>query len=272
MGMSLAAWKTPGAERKRLMAMADELRRQAAHIAAAEYRWLRLLAEFDEAGGWVDEGVRSCAAWLSWAVGMSPEVAREKVRVARALTTLPKVSAAYEQGRISYSKVRAITRVANPLNEELLVTYAQSATAAQLEVVLRGYRRSTGAEDAREAGKQIERRWARHWVDEDGNIRISACLPPDSGAVVVAQMERLAENGGEDNALPPAPDDARASAETAERGRGDAPLIQKRWDAPPPSEVRRADALLMMAESAAAHGPKAMIGAGNTPGGLARHR
>ena len=114
--MALGPWKArrePDWQR-RIDAMTDELRRQSAHMAAAEYRWLRLLGEFDEAEGWASGGARSTAAWLSWACGIGPAAAREKVRVARALPALPQVCAAFAAGRLSYSKVRAITRVATP--------------------------------------------------------------------------------------------------------------------------------------------------------------
>ncbi|HVM20068.1 MAG TPA: DUF222 domain-containing protein, partial [Egibacteraceae bacterium] len=177
---------------RRIDEMADELRRHSAHMAAAEYRWLRLLGEFDEAEGWAGAGARSCAAWLSWACGVGPAAAREKVRVARALPTLPKLCASFRAGRLSYSKVRAITRVATPDNEELLVSYGESATAAQLETVLRGYRRVRRLEEAREAAEQHERRYLRHWVDEEGCVRIEARYPADEGAFVVAALDRLA--------------------------------------------------------------------------------
>jgi hypothetical protein len=92
-----------------------------------------LLEEFDRGGGWGLEGAKSCAGWLVWACGMNANAARERVRVARALPDLPIVSARMAAGTLSYSKVRAITRIATPADEELLVTYAESATAAQLE-------------------------------------------------------------------------------------------------------------------------------------------
>ena len=260
--MSLAPWKVdPGKSlQRRIDEMAEELARQAAHITAAEYRWLALLAEFDEIGGWAMGGARSCAAWLSWACGVSLPAARERVRVARALPGLPLVSAAFAAGRMSYSKVRAVTRVATPDNEAMLVLYAESATAAQLEKVIRGYRRCQRDEDNLDAHQQFERRSVRWWVDDEGYIRIAARLAPDDGALIVAQMERLAEDSGEDVASAAAPPAQGVSAETAEAGRGDAPVVSDRLDASDPIEARRADALKVMAETAAANGPKACVG------------
>ncbi|WP_205015833.1 DUF222 domain-containing protein [Pseudonocardia sp. EV170527-09] len=89
----------------------SELLGLAGHIAAAECRFLRLLAEFDDRGGWCGVGVRSCAHWLTWRAGMSLRTATEHLRVAHALTRLPRITEAFAAGRISYSKVRAITRL-----------------------------------------------------------------------------------------------------------------------------------------------------------------
>jgi hypothetical protein len=259
--VALGPWKAkrePGWQR-RIDEMSDELRRQAAHIAAAEYRWLRLLGEFDAAEGWVQGGARSCVHWLSWACGLSGAAARERVRVARALPALPHVCEAFAAGRLSYSKVRAITRVATPENEELLTSYGQSATAAQLETVLRGYRRVKRLDEAKEAAEQHDRRYLRHWVDDEGCVRIEARYPAEDGAFVIAELERLAQSGGDDKAAPPA-EPGSASAEAAEASRGDTPIVLSRWDASDPVDMRRADALRMMAETAAAHGPKAVVG------------
>jgi hypothetical protein len=89
----------------------SELLGLAGHIAAAEARFLQLLGEFDQRGGWAGDGIRSCAHWLSWRAGMSRRTAVERLRVAHALRNLPRISAAFGAGRVSYSKVRAITRI-----------------------------------------------------------------------------------------------------------------------------------------------------------------
>ena len=88
-----------------------ELLSLAGHIAAAQCRFLQLLAAYDRRGGWAGPGLRSCAHWLSWRIGMNLRTATEHVRVAHALTALPLITEAFAAGRISYSKVRAITRV-----------------------------------------------------------------------------------------------------------------------------------------------------------------
>ena len=111
--------------------LGDEIAELAAHIHAATYRLLVLLAEFDARNGWGGGGFRSCAHWLSWRTGSSPGTAREKMRVARALPALPAISAAMRAGELSYSKVRALTRVAEPATETELLEFARHAPTTE---------------------------------------------------------------------------------------------------------------------------------------------
>jgi hypothetical protein len=111
-----------------LDALEGEIASLSATIQAATYRLLCLIGEYDRRQGWADplaaDGFRSCAHWLSWRIGLAPGAAREYVRVARALPELPLLSAAFGRGELSYSKVRAVTRIATPENEELLCDWA----------------------------------------------------------------------------------------------------------------------------------------------------
>ncbi len=97
--------------------LGDEIAELSAHLDAATARLLDLIREFDAREGWAN-GFRSCAAWLSWRVGLDLGAAREKVRTARALGTLPLLAQALARGELSYAKVRALTRVATPETEE----------------------------------------------------------------------------------------------------------------------------------------------------------
>ena len=106
---------TGGVSNEQLAAQITEL---AGHLNAANHRLLVLIAEFDRRGGWSDGLTQSCAHWLNWKCGVGMGAAREKVRVARALESLPKVAAAMESGRLSYSKAREITRVATSETED----------------------------------------------------------------------------------------------------------------------------------------------------------
>jgi len=120
--------------------LSDEIAELSAHLEAATARLLALIREFDARGGW-NTGFRSCAAWLSWRVGLDLGAAREKVRVARALGTLPQLSEALGRGELSYAKVRALTRVATPATEARLLAVARAGTAARVEQIVRGWRR-----------------------------------------------------------------------------------------------------------------------------------
>src|SRR5258706_7481184 len=122
-------------------ALADRIASSAATADATMQQLLENIRRFDELKGWARQGAKSCAHWLSWRVGEALGAAREKVRVARALGGLPVLDAAFAKGAVSYSKVRAITRVASSKTEKLLVHYAQHATAGQIEIIRRRYRR-----------------------------------------------------------------------------------------------------------------------------------
>ena len=125
--------------------LADGICLRAGQIAAAEAELLSWIAEFDRREGWAGTGMLSCAHWLSWRVGLSLGAAREQVRVARRLEELPVLAAAYAAGRVSYSKVRAITRVAEPDDGRDWVELARHSSAAQLEQLVRGGAAGAGA-------------------------------------------------------------------------------------------------------------------------------
>jgi hypothetical protein len=127
----------------------DELATLAAHLYAGTCRWLELVAELDRRGSWADDGSGSLAEWIAWRCDLSPRSAREHVRVARCLAHVPLTRAAFARGELSYAKVRALTRVATPENEEELLEFAAVYTAAQLERTVRSYRRVT-VDEARE--------------------------------------------------------------------------------------------------------------------------
>ena len=120
--------------------LGDEIATLAAHIHAATHRLLVLIADFDRRRGWELSGHRSCAHWLAFRTGIDLGVAREKVRTARALEQLPETSASMARGELSFSQVRALSRVARPDNERELLPLAKGCTTAQLERMVRGSR------------------------------------------------------------------------------------------------------------------------------------
>ncbi|HEV7725910.1 MAG TPA: DUF222 domain-containing protein, partial [Modestobacter sp.] len=170
--------------------LADRIRGGAVRLAAATAAWLRLIAEFDEREGWAGVGITSCAHWLAWQCGLTPGTARQHVRVARALRRLPAIETAFAGGELSYSKVRALTRVAEPGTEEELVEFARHATASQVERTVRAWRRADDADAGRVADR---RRFSWSFDDDDGMVSIHVRLDAEQGAQLLAAIESLAE-------------------------------------------------------------------------------
>jgi Domain of unknown function (DUF222)/HNH endonuclease len=191
----------------------------ASHLNAAMCQWLELVAEYDAREGWAQWGCRSCAHWVSWQCSIAPGAAREHVRVARRLAALPVLRAAFAEGRLSYSKLRALTRVENVEREDELLELAEHATAAQLERLVRGYRQVTAAE--RTALGEPPERWVRWDHADDGSLLLYGRLPAEEGELLITALEAAREQlaaecrggaAGSDSAGPASDDDV--SAET----------------------------------------------------------
>lgn len=163
----------------------------AAHLAAATCRWLLLIAEFDARAGWAEWGVTSCAHWLSWRCGIGIHAAREHTRVARMLGGLPLVREAFASGELSYSKVRALTRVASEKTEAQLVELARHATGAQLEQVAGQYGRVLRATSDHAQAVHERQRLSTHW-DDDGMLVVEGRLAPEDGAALMAALDQAA--------------------------------------------------------------------------------
>jgi len=237
---------------ERLEAQICEL---AGQLAAATCRFLLLVGDFDDRQGWASWDMPSCAAWLAWKCQLAPGTAREHVRVARALRALPLITAEFAAARMSYAKVRALTRIATSETEPALTELARPMTAGQLDRFVAAHRRVSHADDIR--GTAIRRLTYR--VEDDGSLAMSVHLPPADGAVLLRalraacddlehphrehdhdQGNRHEQDGGQGCAAPTAETSAETSAD------GDAPA-----EAPPPGErrtpTRLADALVDMA-------------------------
>lgn len=183
----------------------------AARRAADDCAWLLLIAEFDRREAYLSWECRSTSYWLNWHGGLSLGAGRERVRVARALEDLPLVQTEFAAGRLTYSKVRAITRVASSRTERSLLDLGLAATAAQLERICSAYRRVDRPEDADHAAAIAERQDLRLWHDLDGLTRIEADLLPEDGALVEAAIAEACEQ------LRDAADTSDVSAETPTR-------------------------------------------------------
>jgi len=222
--------------------LGDEIAELSAHLDAATAHLLDLIREFDTREGW-NTGFRSCAAWLSWRVGLDLGAARERVRVARALGTLPLLAQALARGELSYAKVRALTRVATPETEERLLAVGRGGTADHVERIVRGWRRMDRKAEAAEDSRRHASRALHVYQDEDGMVVLRGRLAPEVGAVLVqalaAAREALYQQAGMqagDAGGAPHAGPADVSAET------------------PTMAQQQADALGLLAETALHHG------------------
>jgi len=172
--------------------LGDEIAELSAHLEAATARLLALIRDFDAQGGW-NNGFRSCAAWLSWRVGLNAGAARERVRVARALGTLPRLAEALGRGELSYAKIRAITRVATPDTEEVLLRVGKAGTASHIERIVRGWRKVDQHAEAREAKQRHQARGVHVYQDDSGMFVIRGRLEPEVGALLVQALAAARE-------------------------------------------------------------------------------
>ena len=216
---------------KALGALETQIMELWGNINAATARFLELVAEFDRREGWARHGMASCAQWLSWQCGIGRVAATEKVRTARALESLPKISAAFGEGRLSYSKVRALTRVATVETEDTLLHIALNGTAAHVERTVRGFRRVKRYLERDEAEAMHDQRHLLCWREADGSVTLNARLTPEVGELLFkaldaaqAQLEERSEESLKTE--PPVPVDGSVSAETPAQPR--APSSSKR--------------------------------------------
>src|SRR5256884_9405115 len=214
--------------------LGDEIAELSVHLEAATARLLDLIRKFDAHGGW-GNGFRSCADWLSWRVGLDPGAARERVRVARALGTLPLLARALGRGELSYAKVRALTRVATPETEEQLLAFGRAGTAAHVERLVRGWRRMDRIAEARETERQHVSRELHVYQDGDGMMAVRGRLTPEVGALLMQALAAARETLYQQARLRNG-DVADVSADTPTMGQ------------------QQADALALLAETALHHG------------------
>ena len=227
----------PDGPQAEVVALGDRIAELSARISAATWELLSLIHQFDERYGWA--GCTSCAEWLGWRTGLAPGAAREHVRVARALADLPKLSDAMRRGKVSYSKMRAVTRVATPETEDDLLNVALSGTAAHVEKIVRAWRRVDRLAEQAEDRRRHETRSLRTWVDENGMVVIRGRLSPEVGAVVRRALEAACDQARGADATA-----ADADGETAPSAEAEASSLAQ----------RQADALGVIAECALSGG------------------
>ncbi|MDP9198889.1 MAG: 13E12 repeat family protein [Pseudomonadota bacterium] len=133
--------------------------------------------------------MKSCAHWLNWKCGIALGAAREKLRTAHALAGLPRIAEAMAEGRLSFSKVRAMTRVAESSNEDYFLSIGLNGTASQVEKLVRSFRRAKESQElSREAAQQ--RNQSLWWFYEpDGSLTINGRLPAEIGALFLKALQ-----------------------------------------------------------------------------------
>lgn len=242
---------------EQIAALGDAIAETAAVIDAATHRFLTQLREFDRVGGWHRAGAVSCAHWLSWRVGMDLGAAREKVRVANRLAELPVIDEALARGEVSYSKVRAMTRIATAGNETDLLGMARNTTGSQLERICRLKRSVNNLDAAVAKGQEECRRYVVQRSTDDGMVSTQVRLHPEEAARFIRALELLGRGNLADGAValadlglsgavadtftseatPRAPADGRESGGDAPTAADVPPEVSRAGTVRPPVEV-----------------------------------
>jgi len=251
----------------------------AGQINAANYRFLKLIAEFDRRQAWAGYGLRSCAHWLNWKCGISMNPAREKVRTARALEGLPGINEAFQKGELSFSKVRSMTRIATEENEDYLLNIAEYGTAQHVEILVKAYRTVSRIADTpedfnvveideckksvlgetkhelRQQQHEQENRSVTCYQDDDGMWIIKAKLPPEEGALVAKALQELGDSIADIKKSPDTEPDIKNVADNAVVKNSEKDVSAEtetfsldKQEEPLTFPQRRADALVAFAE------------------------
>lgn len=243
-----------------------ELCRWAGRISAATCHWLRLVAAFDRRKAWFGIGIKTCAHWLSLRCGLGLRTAQEHLRTAHALERLPEIHRAFAAGQLSYSKVRAVARVATPETDDLWLRRARACTGSELERLTAAYRQHSADPAPRGEGRRLTVR-----TDDDGMTHITVVLPAEDAAVVLTAL-----------------DTTRTHLDSSARGTGDQAAETDRGPKPTVDDVSRddvsrddvhraggtiavprhrerdADALVALAEAALHHDPPRLLNPAHT--------
>lgn len=176
MGMGMNAPLVTTAHEKELVAGAMKL-------AGDEAAWLEALADYDQSGEWGEHGFFACSTWLAAACGIARITAREKLRVARCLRRLRHIHAAFRAGRISYSAVRAITRIDDMTDEleEALLDVALWGTVEDLEYLVKVWRDHRDQDRASASLRRQERKRTTRGVHVGDVFKLDSTLPLDEG-------------------------------------------------------------------------------------------
>lgn len=233
-----------------------QIMRLAQTLDRGTHRLVGLLPEFDKQQVWAADGQRSCAAWLNTYAGLSMSAAHDRCRVAHALETLPIISRLFMLGELSWSKVRALTRIATPDSEQSLASQALLMSASAIEKMARQHRdvQTLGQLKAENeiANEQYQQRHVHYGFDQQGMVTIHALLPPLEGAAVLKSLARAedeihleaqgAPTGSTPHASPYSLPEEDSSKRSQKQLRADALcLMAKKHMAAEAPDVRNAD-------------------------------
>jgi hypothetical protein len=227
--------------------LANKITVLAAHIDVATYSFLKMINEFDHRKAWGKSGIGSCSHWVSWKCNIAYSTAREKVRVAHCLERLPKINVAFESGKLSYSQVRALTRIATDENEADLLDMADHKSASRLDQLVCKHQPVDEDQQPIDQIDEYEKRRLECFQDKDGMWVFRGRLPQVEGGLLskaideIMRQQRQSEKKEKD------------SGESSKSSKSAKPRIETELIGPDIVEhatikQRKADALLGMGE------------------------
>lgn len=146
-----------------------------------------LAADFADSGEWMATAAVSAAHWIAGVADIEVCTAREWIRVGRKLRSLTVIADLFEADELSYSKVRALSRVATPRNEHQLAAIAVDVPAGALPRAIAAWLHRNSDDQELERMQQEQR--SVTWRNEpDGMVTFTARLPPLVAGVLISQL------------------------------------------------------------------------------------
>jgi hypothetical protein len=154
-------------------------------ISAHQRRLLSAVAELDRRKAWRVDGATTMVAWLVQRCSVTASTARDWVTAAEKLESLPKISDALSQGKLSFDQIKPLVQVAKPDTDARLAEAATKWSAKQVRELALAANRQT---DDQAAGK-YSRRFLRF---NDRRHSFAGTLPEDQYARVKGALTERA--------------------------------------------------------------------------------
>jgi len=211
---------------------------------------LKLLVRIDELQLWKaadseSGGYRDCAQWMDRTLGICRITALERLRVARALQDLAVIESLFALGKLSWSKVRELTRVADSACEQELVAAALELSASEtVDLCQRWHHGDTDTGDpadteAARALQAFQKRSLTSRRRDACTTRITLDLPHDRAAEFLKALE--------------AQEDVLKADQIAGKGPEDELSEHESFAPPITARQLRADAAVLMSARSLAH-------------------